>query len=54
MAENEADEQALLDQVAMEAMNAIENKDKAAFREAFEVFVVSVIHKLTEPETEEE
>jgi hypothetical protein len=45
----------MLDQCAMECMNAIEMKDKEAFKDAFEVLVVDILHKLSnEMEMKEE
>ena len=45
----------LLDQAALEAMHAIENKDKEAFKDAFEVLVTDILSRLSESmETEGE
>jgi hypothetical protein len=41
------DHEALIDHCAIECMNAIENKDKAAFKQAFEVLVVDILDKLS-------
>lgn len=49
------DAELMLDHCAMECMQAIEMKDKQAFRDAFEVLVVDILHKLSnEMEMKEE
>jgi uncharacterized protein involved in copper resistance len=45
--ELEEHEDHLLDDVAMECMEAIENKDKEAFRDALHVLISDVIHKMS-------
>lgn len=41
------DQESLMDQCALECMNAIEMKDKTAFREAFHVLIADLINKLS-------
>lgn len=42
------DDSALMDHVALECMDAIENKDKAMFREAFHVLVAHILEDLSD------
>ena len=41
------DHEAMLDQVASEAMSAIENKDRGMFRDAFHVMVSDIVNKMS-------
>lgn len=41
------DHEEMMDQCASECMSAIESKDKAAFREAFEVLIADILNKMT-------
>lgn len=43
---SDGDNDAIIDQCAMECMNAIEKKDKEAFIEAFHVLVADLLSKL--------
>lgn len=47
------DDDAMLDQVAQECMDAIEKKDKEAFMECFHVLVGDLLQKMSNPSTEE-
>ncbi len=42
------DSESLMDHCALECMNAIESKDKTAFRQAFEVLVTDILTKLSD------
>lgn len=52
-----ADNDAVMDHVALEAMHAIETKDKAMFKNAFHVLVVDILDKMSgemdEPEDDQ-
>lgn len=41
------DKEAMLDHCALECMQAIETKDKQAFREAFHVLVADILDKMS-------
>jgi hypothetical protein len=43
-----ADDATMMDHVALECMNAIEAKDKAAFRECFHVLVADILNNLSD------
>jgi hypothetical protein len=45
--EMEMHEDHLLDDVAMECMEAIENKDKETFKDALHVLISDIIHKMS-------
>ena len=48
MEENEdSDHESMMDSCAKECMQAIEDKDKDAFRESFEVLVADILNKMT-------
>lgn len=47
------DDDAMLDQVASECMEAIEKKDKESFKECFHVLVADLMHKMSNPQPEE-
>lgn len=54
MAESgESDHEMMIDQCAVECMEAIESKDKAKFREAFEVLIADLLSKMEANEGEE-
>ena len=40
------DSESVMDQVALECMNAIETKDKESFKDAFHVLVCDVVGKM--------
>lgn len=42
------DSEMMMDQCALECMNAIESKDKEAFRQAFHVLVADILEKLSD------
>lgn len=56
--ENEApemdDTESLMDQCAMEMMNAMESKDKGAFRDSFRVLVAHTMHEMGTDENSKE
>jgi len=41
------DQEDMMDHVAMEAMDAIQSGDKAAFRDAFHVMISDIINKMS-------
>lgn len=41
------DHEAMMDHCALECMNALESKDKSAFREAFQVLISDILDKLS-------
>lgn len=43
----EPDNESVMDHCALECMNAIEMKDKAAFRDSFHVLVADILDKLS-------
>lgn len=45
---NDEDHEMMMDQCAMECMEALERKDKEAFRESFEVLVADILGKLSD------
>ncbi len=47
------DNETLLDQCAMECMEAIEQKDKSKFLEAFQVLVADLLSKMSSDESKE-
>lgn len=54
--EMDEDNEALMDHCAMECLNAMETKDKAAFKEAFHVLVADILNKFSmemEPQKDE-
>lgn len=51
--DSDGDNESMMDQCAMECMEAIEAKDKAKFREAFEVLVADILNKMGSEEGEE-
>lgn len=52
--EVDSDNEAMMDQCAMECMDAIEKKDKAAFIDAFNVLIADILSKMSsEPKSEE-
>ena len=50
MPEKDSDHEAVMDHVALECMNAIQAKDKGAFKEALEVLVSDIVSKLQIPD----
>lgn len=51
---DEADEDALMDHVALECMNAIEFKDKEAFKNSFMALIAYSLHEMSEEMEPEE
>lgn len=47
------DHSMMMDQCAMECMEAIESKDKAKFKDAFDVLVADILHRMEAEESEE-
>lgn len=45
--EVDQDHEDMMDQCAVECMEAIESKDKAKFREAFEVLIADILNKMS-------
>lgn len=45
--EVDSDHESMMDQCAMEAMQAIEHKDKAGFRSSFEVLLSDLLNKMS-------
>ena len=50
----EHDDDAMMDQVAMEAMHALESKDKSAFLEALQVLIAHTLSQMQDEPTEKE
>lgn len=48
------DHETMMDQCAQECMEAIESKDKAKFRESFEVLVADILNKMSSDDEGEE
>lgn len=42
----QSDDDVMMDHVALEAMHAIDAKDKSAFKDAFHVLIVDVLNKM--------
>ena len=45
--DEDQDHESMMDMCAMECMHAIENKDKDAFRDAFQVLVSDIVTKMS-------
>lgn len=50
----DSDHEAVMDHVALEVMHAIENKDKAAFLEGFQVLVCDILDKMQPSDDEDQ